>query len=223
MELITKNYSNEKTKENEKHLSSIMCYWNLDTNMWNILYSSRGATSRAFLGAVGKILSWNSHQSLQRIYLTGLCGHTCSSSLAADYFEITETNILSGVKCITKNWDCILAPGLIHCAMAIRIKQIQATLSREHWDALARASWLMTACCSMAPLLSQSCSPVFSISTALMLLENGTHDISKAFWISVWRSHTYFTSYKSVKYKCLFFWEITFGLTHSTSHVGDSP
>lgn len=198
MELITKYYSNEKTKENVKHLSSNMCYWNLDTNTWNILYSSRGATSRVVLGAVGKILSWNSHQSLQRIYLTGhqqkLCSHTHSTSLAADYFEITETNILSGVKRITKNWDCILVPGLVHCTMAVLIKQIQVTLSRKHWDTLARASWHMTACCSTAPLPSQTCSPVFSTSTALMLSGNGTHEISKAFWNSVWQGHTYFTS-----------------------------
>lgn len=78
-------------------------------------------------------------------------------------------------------------------------------------------------CCrSTAPLLLQSCSPVFSTNTTLMFLGNGAHEISKAFWNSVWQGHTYFTCYKSVKYKCLFFWEITFGLTHIISHVGDS-
>lgn len=100
---------------------------------------------------------------------------TCSTSLAADYSEIIETNVLSGVKRITKNWDCILAAGLVHCTMAILIKQIQVTPSRKCWETLARSSWLMTACCSTAPLLSQSCSPVFSTNTPLMFLVNGTH------------------------------------------------
>lgn len=117
LELITKYYSNEKTKENVKHLSSNMCYWNLDTNTWNILYSSWGAISSAVLGAVGKILSWNSHQSLQRIYLTGhqqrLCGHTHSTSLAADYFGITEANILSGVSQRTETVSWFLAWSIV--------------------------------------------------------------------------------------------------------------
>lgn len=111
------------------------------------------------------------------------------TSLAADYFEITDTNLLTGVKCITKNRDCILAAGLVHCTMAILIRQIQVMLSRKCWGTLAKASWLMTACSSTAPLLSQSCSPEFSTNIALIFLGNGTHEINKAFWNSLARSH----------------------------------
>lgn len=127
-------------------------------------------------------------------------------------------NILSRLKHIAKNRDCILALGWVCGTKAALIRQIQAWCCPGNVGAtLAKASWPMTAGCSTVPsVLPMLPINMFSANIASTSLGNSAHKIGKAFRNAAWQSHTYFTSYKSAKYKCKISEKRTLCLTHRT-------
>lgn len=178
LEPTTKYNSNKKQKEKKKHLSSNMCYWNIDTNMRNILYTSPAVTSGGCFQSNGLDPQLQFTSVTSTIYLTvhqqRVSGHTHAANLATGYFQITEMNILSGLKRIAANWDCFLAFGLVLCSKAILIKQIQVMLSQKCLSTLAKASWLVSACCSTASsALTTLLTWLFSTNIAFIPLGNG--------------------------------------------------
>ena len=74
--------TNEKQKENKKHLSSNMCCWNIDTNTRNILYTSPAVTSGGCLESNGldpqlQFTAVTSTDLPHRAPAEGLRPHTC--------------------------------------------------------------------------------------------------------------------------------------------------